>query len=385
MASNNNELDRFVRDALLAGQQRPAIIAALEQAGWTREQLAGVLDDYADVPFPVPVPRPRASLSARDAFSYLVLFSLLYFLCYHLGSLLFDLVNAAFPDPADRWNAFDFAGSTRLSTAALIIAFPLFAWVANALGKEIERAPVKRFSPVRRWLTYLTLFVSAITLVGDLTALVYHLLGGEITLRFVLKALIVGVIAGSVFGYYLWDLRRDESQTRSWNAWGKRLLIAAGALALWALAGGFALIGSPGHQRDLRIDERRLSDLRDLEEIVRAQYRQTGKLPESLREWLSQPGRDAPVSDPLTHQPYEYAVLAPDRFRLCATFSTDSAAKRHGRRQAPPWAASEWAHGVGRTCFDRQIDTSQGRRASVDAAMVPAESDAMQAPAAPAP
>jgi hypothetical protein len=35
-------------------------------------------------------------------------------------------------------------------------------------------------------------------------------LGGEITTRFILKVLVAGAIATTVFGYYLWDLRRDE-------------------------------------------------------------------------------------------------------------------------------------------------------------------------------
>ena len=33
---------------------------------------------------------------------------------------------------------------------------------------------------------------------------------GDLSLRFVLKVLVVGVIAGTVFGYYLWDLRQEE-------------------------------------------------------------------------------------------------------------------------------------------------------------------------------
>ena len=32
----------------------------------------------------------------------------------------------------------------------------------------------------------------------------------ELTLRFVLKVAVVGLIAGTIFGYYLWDLRREE-------------------------------------------------------------------------------------------------------------------------------------------------------------------------------
>src|SRR3546814_14426826 len=75
---------------------------------------------------------------------------------------------------------------------------------------EAERQPIKRLSPVRRWLTYLTLFLAAVALICDVTTLVYNLLGGELSVRFVLKVLVVGVIAGGVFGYYLLDLRSQE-------------------------------------------------------------------------------------------------------------------------------------------------------------------------------
>ena len=353
--AGNVELDRFLRDALLAGQSREAIRAVLIEAGWTPEQLAGALDDYAQIDFPVPVPKPRASLSARDAFLYLVLFSLLYFLCYHLGSLLFDLVNAALPDPADSSYSYDFFASTRFSTAALIIAFPLFAWMAGLLGRETERAPLKRFSPVRRWLTYLTLFVSAAAIIGDLTALVYNLLGGELTLRFVLKVVVVGLIAGSVFGYYLRDLRREETDGGIVHALGKRLLLAAGALAILALVGGFMLMGSPAKQRLERMDQRRVNDLQRIEMLVRGQQRETGQLPQDLASVAAQPGIGASIADPQTGKPYGYVIEGPERFRLCADFATDTAESRRERRPV----ATEWAHGRGTKCFERRIETKR--------------------------
>jgi hypothetical protein len=210
MASGTQELDIFVREALLRGQSRPAIRQALATAGWSEEQTRDVLEAYADVDFPVPVPKPRASLSAREAFLYLVLFATLYYTMFHLGSLLFDLVNAAFPDPAQvrAYNLFD--GSMRWSIASVLIAFPVFALVARHLSRELARQPIKRLSPVRHWLTYLTLFLAAVALICDVTTLVYNLLGGELSVRFVLKVLVVGAIAGTVFGYYLWDLRRED-------------------------------------------------------------------------------------------------------------------------------------------------------------------------------
>ncbi len=213
MASGTQDLELFVREALAKGASKDAIEAALAAAGWPPEQTRSALNAYADVAFPVPVPRPRPYLSAREAFLYLVLFATLYVSAYHLGSLLFDLINRAFPDAADPEFAVRQLGqSMRWSVASVIIAFPVFLFVARHLGKELARNPVKRLSAVRRWLTYLTLFLAAAVLIGDMITLVFNLLGGEVTVRFVLKVLVAAVIAGTIFVYYLLDLRREEKE-----------------------------------------------------------------------------------------------------------------------------------------------------------------------------
>ncbi len=214
MAVATRELEQFVHAALSRGESKQSVLAALSTAGWSPEQAADALDAYADVPFPVPVPRPRPYLSAREAFLYLVLFATLYISAYHLGSLLFDLVNRAFPDAADpAWRGVHSASSMRWAVASLAIAFPVFLYVANLLGKELARSPAKRQSAVRRWLTYVTLFLAAAIVIGDLITLLYNVLGGELSTRFLLKVLVVGAIAGTIFGYYLVDLRREERES----------------------------------------------------------------------------------------------------------------------------------------------------------------------------
>ncbi len=213
MAAATQDLELFVRDALARGQSRSVIETTLTQAGWPPEQIRAALSAYADLDFPIPVPKPRPYLSAREAFLYLVLFASLYWAAWHLGSLVFDLINRAWPDPADApYRVVRLGESIRWSTASVIIAFPVFLFVARYLGKELARNPVKRLSAVRRWLTYLTLFVAAAVLIGDMITLVYNLLGGELTIRFVLKVLVAAIIAGTIFGYYLTDLRREEKE-----------------------------------------------------------------------------------------------------------------------------------------------------------------------------
>jgi hypothetical protein len=52
-------------------------------------------------------------------------------------------------------------------------------------------------------------------LIGDVANLVFSVLGGELTARFLLKVLTVGGLAGTAFWYYLSDLRRDEVEEQS--------------------------------------------------------------------------------------------------------------------------------------------------------------------------
>jgi hypothetical protein len=213
MSSAPSPLDQFVRAALEKGEDRAAISAALHSAGWPAEEAASALRAYAEVPFAVPVPRPRASLSARETFLYLVLFTSLYISVWNFGHILHELIDRAFPDPAQRqYGARYSLDSIRWSVSSLIIAFPVFLWTGNYIGKRLLANPALRLSPARRWCTYLTLFIAVAVLIGDATTVVDNMLGGELTVRFVLKALVVAGIAASVLLYYLRDLRHEETE-----------------------------------------------------------------------------------------------------------------------------------------------------------------------------
>jgi hypothetical protein len=208
----DSRLNDFIEAALSAGKSRDEITAALSAAGWSPEQISDGMRFFADVPFAVPVPKPRAHLSAREAFLYLLMFGTLYVSAYQLGSLLFDFINLAFPDSTNP-NAFYTQQAAergiRWATASLIIAFPVFLWLHLKMQREVTANPPLRQSAVRRWLTYLTLLVASAVIVGDLITLIYNLLSGELSTRFILKVLVVAAIAGSGFGYFLQLVHRD--------------------------------------------------------------------------------------------------------------------------------------------------------------------------------
>src|SRR5262252_5691832 len=96
--ASHEELTLFVKDALGRGVARAQLEEALRRAGWRNEQIRAALAAYADIDFPIPVPRPKPLLSAREAFLYLVLFSTLYVTAWNVGSLLFEMIDRAFPD-----------------------------------------------------------------------------------------------------------------------------------------------------------------------------------------------------------------------------------------------------------------------------------------------
>jgi hypothetical protein len=208
----NAELLDFTRQALTKGIERPDVAKALTQAGWPDADIKAALDAFAPIDFPLPVPRPKPYLSAYEMFIYLVMFGALYVSAYSVGDLAFEFINRAFPDPLQNPALLARANdSIRWNIARLIVAFPLFLYVFRSIGNAITRDPTKRSSRPRKWLTYLTLAIAAASVAADLMVLVNGVLGGELTIRFGLKISVVAIIAGGAFGYFLTDIRKEET------------------------------------------------------------------------------------------------------------------------------------------------------------------------------
>lgn len=210
----SDQLAEFVRDSLRLGKDRKQIAGALKTAGWATNEVDEALNAWADDEFEVPIPRPRPSVSAKEAFIYGLMFTALAMAAWHLASLSFHLIDRWFPDPLEAINE-HLVGyrvqRMRWSVAALIVFGPLFYFLNLKITRATDNDPGKRRSAVRKWFGYITLFLAAISLLGDALWIIYSFLNGDLGIRVISKGLVVLMIAGVIFLYFRNETGADEN------------------------------------------------------------------------------------------------------------------------------------------------------------------------------
>lgn len=308
-------------------------------------------------------------MTPRDFFIQVGIMVALYVSAISLINLLFQTINYAFPDKLAYYGD-PYSSGIRWAIASLIIIFPLFLVLARFAARGFAADPGKRELAIRKWLVYLTLFVAGIAVIVDLVALVNTFLSGEITTRFALKALTVLVVAGGVFGYFIYDLRNKDSATRKDSAFAW----VAVAVVIASIAWGFAIMGSPMAARERRFDDRRVNDLQSIQWQIINFWQQKARLPDTLAE-LEDPisGWRAPT-DPESERAYDYIKSGETAFELCGVFSRFTIGEEErlkgrgdfsgirGIPTAPIYdgyggkRAESWEHNTGRHCFPRTID-----------------------------
>jgi len=122
--------------------------------------------------------------------------------------------------------------------------------------------------------------------------------------------------------------------------------IGLSIVVLTVIIVAITLLDSPAEERLHRLDERRVSDLRELAYAVDAYWTREGALPASLEELSNEERIVRELADPETGDAYEYRVLGDNSYELCAVFVSEMDAK--GRDVPYEYF---WFHGIGRQCF----------------------------------
>lgn len=356
-----HQLSDFIAHARKKGLDHQTIRMVLLSAGWKDKEItAGLVSESLDMP----VPLPSDAGGAREGFFHLLTFTALYSTVISLIILAIDWISRTFPDPVFEGgfeSAYNYSG-IRFSLAIVLVSFPVFVFLSRILHRECVKHPAKLSSGIRRWLTYLTLFVTACTLLGDIITALFYLLQGELTVRFLLKFLAIFVLTGVPFLYYFSVLRMDvDSYARS--SIHKQFLGLSSGIVLVTILSAVLLVGGPNFGRMQKMDDDRIQDLRAIhEEALNAVYGQLryqqpplniSKLPKPLPKTLEEVAAGSQyakidIVDPATLQQYEYTVEG-SVFMLCATFDL----------QRDLEYDIFWNHPSGRHCF--QIDALDPR------------------------
>lgn len=346
------DLNDFIEDALRAGKKKDQIGTVLQKAGWTGAQVQSAIAAYADVDFPVAVPKPAMPPAAKELFLYLLVFSALYMTVMGIGTVLYQLINMAFPDPSDSlYSAFIGTVESRLRSgvAIMLVFVPAYAFLDHQIAQLKRRDPQHIRSDVRRKITYLTLYFAATILLTDIYYLIYSWLEGELFTRVLLKCIVVGALASLVLGRYLYELRSDEA-----GAAQRVHLVRIGAVAVFvtaALAAGVVAmtnVSSPTTERQKHADEQRETGLQTIDNSIMSYARQHKTLPASL-DALSTATHVKFPRDPATGRPYRYVRLNDTDYRLCTTFN--AAAQRVANEYGVMPQSTFKDHPAGAYCF----------------------------------
>jgi hypothetical protein len=354
------KLLEFVEASKSKGASDEFLVSFLTRRGWPQDDVYTALGAYWERATGLAVPdRTAGGESSRDAFLYLLAFFTLATWSGALGSMFFRFIDHWFPDPVSRGQLFDLRNAVTWQMASVAVAFPIFIFVMRTILREAQDHPERLQSGVRKWLTYIALLLTAAAMICDLIWFLDYFLTGELTLRFLLKALTVMLICGAIFVYYLGSLRWNRN-TNVAGAKSRSLKFGVGA-AVAVIASfciGLGVAGMPSQQRGIEADRTRARNLGGIANALYQWHRRVDSakpstpLPGTLTELIGNGISPSEIVDPETGIPYEYHVKSDSTYELCAVFSNAEGAD-------PQFVTGLWRHGQGRTCFN--LDASQRR------------------------
>jgi hypothetical protein len=272
-----------------------------------------------------------------------------------LLALLFGIINLKFPDATEGYGAIESAGSAvRLGIAMVIVFFPTYLVLTRLVNKLRRKEKNASYLNLTKWLVYLSLLVGGGVLLGDLVAVIMSFLEGDITQRFIFKALAVLVVVGLACYYYILDAQGYWLKNES-----KSIVYGSGALiaVFIAVSFGFAYIDTPAQVREMKLDTQQVTDLQTIQWRIQDELMlSSSTVPASLDAIFGEfPAPTAPED----REAYTYAVID-GGFELCATFARDSIDQQFGGpmigdKTMPIVNSENWQYKAGRYCFKREV------------------------------
>lgn len=263
--------------------------------------------------------------NAKYAFYYLLSLAALIFMALSFGMILFGIIDKTIPDILRSYSPNSINSQFKFAISALFISAPIYYFMQHLISRGLRRGGLEKESAIRRWLTYFIILVSSLIILGSFVGMINNFLSGELTGRFILKALVVLLISGATFSFYFYDVKREAPEKSSIVV--RIFFWATLSLVLAAFIAAFFFVESPKEARLRRLDEILVNRIYSLENAVNSYYDFNKMLPENL-EALKDHSRskfnESFLLDPESREAIVYQKITETEFEFCATFRTNS-------------------------------------------------------------
>ncbi len=263
--------------------------------------------------------------NAKYAFYYLLSLAALIFVALSVGMIIFGVIDKTILDALAVNNSSSTDNQLKFAISALFIAGPTYYFLSRLINRGLHKKELEPDSPLRRWLTYFIILVAAVIILAVFVGVIDNFLAGELTVRFILKAVTMLIIAGAVFSFYFYDVKRqtikDKDRVIRLFGWISAVLVLAVFITAWFF------VQSPKLARAKRLDQLLVNNIYQLENDVNSYYSQYGRLPADLKEIEDSPDvylDPKNLVDPETKQAIEYKKESEKKFSFCAFFRAAS-------------------------------------------------------------
>ena len=226
---DNKALSDYIVAAREKGHIDDQIKHDLISAGWDKKMVAAAFASGDDLPVPPPppsgadsnAPRPVVQSFSTRGLEFIIMFIALAVSAVALGSILHSSVNTLF---GSNESVLGSGGSVPFAASALVVAFPVLAYLFLRLKQAELVSPSLRLDASRKRAVQLTLVVTFLVGLGNVIYFVYSLMSGGNTdayntfgssaanslLGNFVHLVITLAIAGGIFMYYWRDEHQDN-------------------------------------------------------------------------------------------------------------------------------------------------------------------------------
>jgi len=292
--------------------------------------------------------------NAKYSFYYLLSLVALIFTAISAGLIIFGIIDRSVADALVQDYYRNLDGQFKFAISALLVAGPIYYLSTSLINKGLKKEELTLDSPLRRWLTYLIIFVNALIILGVFIGTVYNFLSGALTARFLLKLLSVLVIASAIFSYYFYDIKKKAVLAK--DRFNRYFALISAVLLSVIFISAWFFVELPADARAKRLDQNLMNNIYQLENAVNNYHALYNYLPSNLEELKSDQDiylEDRYLSDPETGRLIEYRLEDDNHFSFCAEFrraSEDMNDNRYIYR-----GRSDKSYQAGYSCVDGEL------------------------------